>query len=72
MTATRNNEGGGAYRWADEGGQQGGCPTSTSSKRGKEETEGVRHDLGGTTQLVVLIVFITFSLKWATFCIILH
>lgn len=33
MTETRSNEGGGAYRWADEGGQRGGCPNSTSSSK---------------------------------------
>lgn len=43
MTATRSNVGGGAYRWADEGGQRGGCPTSTSSER---ESEGGRTERG--------------------------
>lgn len=39
MTTMRSNEGGGAYRWADEGGPLGGCPTSTSSLRGRTQQE---------------------------------
>lgn len=45
----RSNEGGGAYRWADEGGQQGGCPTSTSSERERENRTG-RLSVGGSTE----------------------
>lgn len=39
MLVTRSNEGGGAYRWADEGGRQVGCPTSKSSLREKTQQE---------------------------------
>lgn len=39
MTAMKSNEVGGVYRWADEGGQQGGYPTWTSSEGGKRERE---------------------------------
>lgn len=37
MTVTKSNEVGGAYRLADEGGQQGGYPPWTSSEGGKRE-----------------------------------
>lgn len=37
MTVMKSNEEGGAYRWADEGGQQAGYPTWTSSEGGKRE-----------------------------------
>lgn len=43
MTAMKSNEVGGVYRWADEGGQQGGYPTWTSSEGGKRERERVTH-----------------------------
>lgn len=38
-TTTRSNEGGGAYRWADEGGRRAGCPTVTSSWRETTQQE---------------------------------
>lgn len=55
MTLMKSSEGGGACRLADEGGQQGDCPTLTSSERGREgEWEETQKEREGVSQSVCM------------------